>query len=293
MKNQISLEIPAKWPDYELLDSGGARRLEKFGPFILSRPDPQAIWSPKLSQQEWMQADATFIRDKSGKEYWVKKKKVPEQWKMKYENVQFWARLTPFKHTGVFPEQTSQWSWMSHLLKKEYSRPMKILNLFAYTGIASLVCAAANAHVTHVDASRPAITWARENQALSGLVDKPIRWILDDALTFVQREIKRKNYYDGIIMDPPIYGHGPKGEKWNFSTHFPQLVRLCSQVLTAKPLFFIVNAYAISSSSLMLYNTLESELGNFGGNIHVGELTLQENKGSRLLSTGIFARWSR
>lgn len=276
------------WEDYELLDTGDGHRLERFGKYRLVRPDPQIIWKPRLEKSEWLKADAVFAKEK---EAWQNKNAVPSKWLLKYEDLSFWCQLTPFKHTGVFPEQSLQWSWMKNQIITA-KRPTNILNLFAYTGIASLVAAAAGAKVTHVDASRPTIGWAKENQKASKLENKPIRWILDDAMKFVEREIKRGVRYDGIIMDPPIYGHGPTGEKWNFYTSFPKLMDLARKVLSPEPLFVIINAYAISASSLMLENVLKDFAKDLGGEIEVGELALQETLSKRLLSTGIFARWS-
>ena len=280
------------WKDYELLDSGNGMRLERFGQFRLRRPDPQAIWLPSLSRSEWDKHDAAFEETRNGKEFWMPKRKMPESWQMKYNDLTFLARLSPFKHTGVFPEQHLQWDWITEQMKKA-ARPLNILNLFAYTGLASLVAASCGAKVTHVDASKPTIAWARENQHLSGLEDKPIRWILDDALKFVLREGRRGVKYDGIIMDPPVYGHGPGGEKWSFNVSFPQLMEACTQILSDKPVFVLINAYAISSSSIMLGNVLSSYMKKHQGTIEYGELALQEsNPSKRLLSTGIFSRWS-
>lgn len=275
------------WEDYELLDTGDGHRLERFGKYTLVRPDPQIIWKPRLDKSEWLKADAVFA-----KEEWQNKNNVPKKWLLRYENLTFYAELTPFKHTGVFPEQLLQWNWMKEKIKSE-TRQLNILNLFAYTGIASLVATEAGAKVTHVDASRPTIGWAKENQLASKLENKPIRWILDDASKFVEREIKRGVRYDGILMDPPIYGHGPTGEKWSFNTSFPRLLDLCRQVLSNDPVFILVNAYAISASSLMLENVLGDFAKGLGGEIEVGELALEEKISKRLLSTGIFGRWSK
>jgi 23S rRNA (cytosine1962-C5)-methyltransferase len=276
------------WQDYELLDSGDGHRLERFGEYRLVRPDPQIIWKPSLPKTEWLKADAVFAKEK---EEWQNKNNVPKRWLLEYDNLKFWAQLSPFKHTGVFPEQSLQWQWMKEKIVTA-NQQLNILNLFAYTGIASLVAAAAGAKVTHVDASKPTISWARENQKASGLEDKPIRWILDDAGKYIEREIKRGVRYDGIIMDPPIYGHGPHGEKWNFFSSFPRLLSLCQQVLSKEPVFLIINAYAISASALMLENCLKDFSKELGGTIEVGELALEEKNSKRLLSTGIFARWS-
>ncbi len=293
------------WKDYELLDSGSGMRYERFGPYTTVRPDPQAIWQPK-NLGEWHKADVQFLRTHADKGQWKFKRAIPEKWKMSWKNLSFWAQLTSFKHTGVFPEQSLQWEWMQEKIKERInyssskarsSQPSvsnnkpKILNLFAYTGIATIACTEAGAEVTHVDASKPSISWARENQIISGLQNKPIRWILDDCLKFVEREVKRGNTYDGILMDPPVYGHGATGQIWKFNDHFPKLIEQCSRLLSPNPLFFVVNAYAISSSAIMLENVLSDYLPK--GKIEVGELCLQETLGKRLLSTGIYARWSK
>lgn len=278
------------WSDYTLIDSGNGRKLERFGKYILVRPDPQIIWQPRLSKNEWDTADATFERIREDKGRWVFKKEIPTSWEMSWNELTFLVKLSPFKHTGVFPEQMLQWQWMQEKITQA-NRPTNILNIFAYTGLASLALASAGARVTHVDASRPAISWARENQLASNLQDKPIRWILDDALKFCEREIKRGNKYDGIIMDPPVYGHGPTGQIWKFNEHFPILLSMCSKLLSNHALFVVVNAYAITASSLMLENVLQDRLPIQQSNIDVGELALQESSSGRLLSTGLFARW--
>ena len=272
------------WADYELLDSGNGQRLEKFGKYVISKPDPQTIWKPSLSEAEWDRADAKFLEKD-----W-NQNNVPQKWPLEYNNVKFYAKLTPFKHTGVFPEQILNWEYMTDKIKKA-EKEVNVLNLFGYTGIASLVCAAHNAKVTHLDGSKPAITWARENQTLSGLSDKPIRWILDDAVEFTAREARRGNVYDAIVMDPPVYGHGPSGEIWDFNKSFPELLANCKKILSQNPVFVIINAYAISSSSLMLTNTMEDYLDLPQEKIEYGELALQEKNRNRLLSTGIFARY--
>jgi 23S rRNA (cytosine1962-C5)-methyltransferase len=269
--------------DYDLIDSGDGRRLERFGKYLLDRPDPEVLWQKNLPENEWQKADAVF------RDHWIIKTDIPEQWELSYNDIKFWARLTPFKHTGVFPEQASQWDYILENLK---SKNANVLNLFAYTGIASLFSAKAGAKVTHLDASRPAITWANENRELNGMQDAPIRWIIDNAITFTEREIKRGVKYDAIIMDPPVYGHGPNGEIWDFNKDFPRLLKNCKQIISDKPLFVLVNAYAVSSSSTSLANTLQGFFGKLGGNIENGELTLKEKSGGRLLSTGIWAKWN-
>jgi len=271
--------------NYELIDSGNGRRLERFGDYILDRPDPEVLWQKSLPDDEWQKADAVF-RDK-----WIQNISMPDKWPMDEQNIKFWVKLSPFKHTGVFPEQAGQWKTISDSIKSV--NQVNVLNLFAYTGIASLFAAKAGAKVTHLDASRPAITWANENRDLNGMQDAPIRWIIDDAVKFTEREIKRGVKYDAIIMDPPVYGHGPTGEIWDFNKDFPMLLNNCRQIISDNPLFVLVNAYAISSSSTTLANTIQGYFGNLGGTIENGELTLKEKSAGRLLSTGIWAKWSK
>lgn len=280
------------WKDYELIDSGGALRFERFGPYKTVRPDPQAIWQPSLPQSAWEEADVKYIRTVRDQGQWKFKRHLPEKWLMQWKQISFWTRLTSFKHTGVFPEQSLQWDFIDEQIKHA-KRPIHVLNLFGYTGIATLVAAASGAKVTHVDASKPSITWARENQLASKLQDKPIRWILDDAVKFVEREVRRGNTYDAIIMDPPVYGHGPTGQIWKFSENFPRLMQQVTKLLCPNPLFVVVNAYAISASAVMLENVLSDNLKHLKGTIVSGELCLEESSSKRLLSTGIFARWSK
>ncbi|MBI3985134.1 MAG: class I SAM-dependent methyltransferase [Candidatus Levybacteria bacterium] len=274
------------WQDYELLDSGNGKRLERFGKYIISKPDPQAIWKPHLPKADWDKADATYLDEEKK---W-NKNSLPDKWPLSYKNVKFYAKLTNFKHTGVFPEQVLNWDFIEEKLKNT-KKEINVLNLFGYTGIASLICSANGAKVTHLDGSKPAISWARENQQLSGLADKPIRWILDDAVEFTAREARRGNMYDAIIMDPPVYGHGPNGEIWDFNKSFSVLLENCRAALNKNPLFVIINAYAISASSLMLRNMMEDYLKLPKDQIQCGELALEENDRNRMLSTGIIARF--
>lgn len=269
--------------DYELLDSGNGLRLERFGKYIISKPDPQTIWNPSLENSEWEKADAKFKNN-----IWIKKDGFPNNWDVEYKDLKFMTKLTNFKHTGIFPEQSINWDFIEKTIAVSKSKP-NILNLFAYTGAASVVALASGAKVTHVDASKPSITWAKENQLLSNLSEKPIRYILDDAIEFCSREVRRGIKYDGIIMDPPVYGHGPTGQLWDFNKSFPILLDNCSKLLSANPLFVIANAYAVSSSAIMLKNLFEDYFPK--GNLEFGELAL-EQQNSRLLSTGIFSRIS-
>lgn len=279
------------WSDYFLIDSGKGFRLEQFGNYTLKRPDPGAIWETSEGKDIWDKAQASFI-DVRGKGKWVEVIKMPEKWLMQWEDLSFYAKLAPFKHTGVFPEQILQWQFIKDRIKS-VKQNVNILNLFGYTGIATLVSANSGASVTHVDASKPTLAWARENQAVSNLQSKPIRWILDDAVKFTAREVHRGVRYDGIILDPPVYGHGPDGEIWDFNKSFSELLGLLRQVLSPIPLFVVVNAYAVSASSLMLENVMQDFAKDLGGKIESGELGIQQKNGKRSLSTGIFSRWYR
>jgi 23S rRNA (cytosine1962-C5)-methyltransferase len=286
----MDILFPTTWVDYQLLDTGDGQRLEKFGPYTLIRPDPQIIWHKHLPKETWTKADATFTRDTADKGTWKTWTKVPGQWPMRWKELTFLARLTPFKHTGVFPEQAVHWEWLQDLIRQRSNQP-NILNLFGYTGGATLASVTAGAKVTHLDASRPAIAWARENQEAAGLTDKPIRWIIDDAVKFVTRELKRGTKYDGILMDPPVYGHGPEGEIWSFEKSLPELLNLCRRVLSPNPLFLLINAYAVSTSAVTLANVLGDITKDLSGEITYGELGLKEIASPRILSTGIWARW--
>lgn len=270
--------------DYELLDSGAGRRLERFGSVVLDRPDPEVLWQKSLAESDWKKADARFNRN------WVRIGKIPNEWQIAVDELKFLLKLTPFKHTGIFPEQYWEWQYISEITAASTQKP-RILNLFAYTGVASIFAAKAGAVVTHVDASKPSITWANENRSLNKMDNYPIRWIVDDAIKFTEREIKRGNKYDAILMDPPVYGHGPTGLPWDFTRDFAKLLRNCSQLISNTPLFVIVNAYAVSTSATTLANTLQGYFNKFGGDIDFGELTLKEKSAGRLLSTGIWARW--
>lgn len=303
MNNKFSqLETAETHWDFQLLDSGYGFRLEQWGKVILSRPDPQIIWQPSLPKSEWDKAWATFkpgIGDDKG--HWEIKKSLPNPWIIKYQNTNFLLKLSPFKHTGIFAEQAANWEWMLNRIQNTEFRKLtekpiqnskvKILNLFAYTGGATTVLAKSGCQVTHVDASKPAISWANENYKLNNLSKDSVRWILDDAVKFVKREIKRNVKYDGIIMDPPAFGHTPSGKTWKFNYNLPELLSDCIQLLSPTAKFLIINGYATNSSALALYNLLEDNTKHLKGSIEAGELCLKQ-KNERLLSTGIFARWS-
>lgn len=299
--NQELILKQIDWKDYELIDSGAGERLERFGEFVLRRPYPEIVWQRLESEAVWNSADAIFTKTGGDKGYWQTKRQLPESWKLPWNDVAGMVHLSPFKHTGIFPEQSAHWVWMKELLtKRKIENPEmqpQVLNLFAYTGMASVVCTQAGAKVTHVDSSRSAIGWAKQNQLASGLDERSIRWILDDVMKFVTREVKRGVKYDGIIMDPPAYGHGASGEIWDFKTSFPKLLELCKQILVADPLFVLVNAYAIDLSAEKLGRIVGDKLQFTVDAIEYGELVLEEsgsqNGQSRLLSTGIFARYSK
>ncbi len=280
------------WTDYELLDSGAGSKLERFGPYRFVRPEPQAILQPTLDEQEWRRADAVFRTDSNTEGgRWSFNRQIEPQWIMRYKNLSFWAQPTPFRHMGVFPEQANQWDWVRGHVEAARGQA-RVLNLFGYTGIASLAAASAGAAVTHVDASKKTIGWARENQVLSGLDDRPIRWILDDALKFVRREVRRGAQYDGFIIDPPPFGRGPKGEIWRIDDGLPELLRECRQLMSDAPLFMVLTAYAIRFSALSLRYLLSETIADFGGTLAGGEAVIPEQRTDRLLSTAIFARWS-
>jgi 23S rRNA (cytosine1962-C5)-methyltransferase len=284
------------WKDYALIDSGDGQKLERFGPYTFVRPDGQALWPCRLSEKEWA-FDAAFSGQESEEMgRWRFIKRVPETWPISWDGIKFHARCTPFRHLGLFPEQSVHWRWCRDLIqarvKRQPANPPKILNLFGYTGVASLVCAKAGATVTHVDASKKAVGFARENQALAGLDDRPIRWIVDDALKFVEREVRRGNRYDGIILDPPKHGRGPTGEIWKLEEGLGKLLSACTQLLSDDALFLVATVYAVRLSFLALDNSLAAALGERVGLREAGEMAIPEQGSGRALPTAIFARWS-
>ncbi len=286
---------PALFPDHALLDSGEGEKLERFGELVLARPDPQALWRRRLGTAAWKKADLSFVResDRGGRWEPRSKARAKEGWTVGFDGARFWIRPTPFKHVGLFPEQAANWAWTgARLGAPEEPRPEKprLLNLFAYTGAASVLAALQGAEVTHVDASRTALAWARENAELSGLPEKAIRFVLDDALVFARREARRDARYHGILIDPPHHGRGPKGEKWQFETGLAPLLEACEKLLAERS-FLILSSYAIGYSALAFENLL-GELE--GGSVESGELVLrEEGEGGRLLPCGFCARWSR
>lgn len=285
------IEITKSQTAYELIDSGEGEKLERFGLYTLRRPDPQALWSKTLEESRWKKADAFYVRSGS-KGQWQFKEGVPKEWQIQFSVLTLTISPTPFKHTGLFPEQLSNWLWMDNLIKNNKEK-VKVLNLFGYTGGASLMCARAGAEVVHVDASKTAIGWGRENAKLSGLEDASIRWILDDAVEFVKREVKRGNKYDAILLDPPAFGHGPNGESWKIEEDFLPLLGHLKGLLSEQPLFFLINGYSSGYSSVAYKNNLLSFKEKYGGVLEEGELAIEESKTGRLLPSGIFARWAR
>src|SRR3989344_1030314 len=279
---KILIAKPSK--DYELLDSGQGEKFERYGDFTLVRPDPQALWPKRLIDAEWQKASAKFVREgKSG--HWRQDKEMPKNWQIELGGLRFILKLSAFKHVGLFPEQQENWRWIRETIKNS-KREVSIINLFGYTGGATLAAAEAGAKVCHVDGSKVSIDAARENAKLSGLDSKPIRWILDDAMTFVKREARRGNTYDGIIMGPPTYGRGPKKELWQIEENFPELIKECKKILSKKPLFVLINGYASGYSAVAYRNNLMELVSLQGGDIEVGELAIEESKGGRLLPAG-------
>lgn len=294
-----NIVIENGWQNYVLLDSGNGRKLERFGKITVSRPEPQALWSPSLPESEWKKADAVFTnaseKEDEEKGSWTQKGKLPESWPVEVEGATMLCRLMSYRHMGLFPEQRPHWQWMADQIKsssKTLKRPFKLLNLFAYTGAASLIAAANGAEVTHVDASKKAIGWCKENQEASGLGISKIRWICDDAAAFVAREIRRGNKYDGILLDPPRYGRGPDGEVWRFETDVAPMLKNCAELLSDDAQFMILTAYALRLSPLTLDHMMKDALGDRKGTRDYGELLLMDQTKSRPLATSMFARWS-
>ncbi|MDR0979126.1 MAG: class I SAM-dependent methyltransferase [Lachnospiraceae bacterium] len=282
--------IASDWKDYEIIDMADGQKLEKWGNVKLIRPDPQIIWKEKTHPNEWNNANAVYSRSKTGGGSWEYKAKIAPSWKVSYKNLTFNVKLMGFKHTGLFPEQAANWDWMIEKIAKA-KREIKVLNLFAYTGGATVACAYAGASVCHVDSSKGMVEFAKENILASKLDKKPVRYIIDDVFKFVQREIRRGNKYDAIIMDPPSYGRGSNGEVWQFENSISDLVKLCEKVLSDKPLFFLINSYTTGISSKVLSNILEINLGKYNGKISDGEVGLPMRNSKLILPCGIFSRF--
>ena len=277
------------WKDYEVIDCSKGEKLERWGDYILVRPDPQVIWDTPRKEKGWHKMNAHYHRSKKGGGEW-QFFDLPQQWSIHYRNLTFQLKPFSFKHTGLFPEQAANWDWFSELIKKA-GRPVKVLNLFAYTGGATIAAAAAGASVTHVDASKGMVTWAKENAASSGLADAPIRWIVDDCVKFVEREIRRGNHYDAIIMDPPSYGRGPKGEIWKIEESIHPLVKLCAQLLVDRPLFFLINSYTTGLQPAVLSYLIGTELKRFPGKVTADEIGLPVSSNGLTLPCGASGRF--
>ena len=290
--NQIKTFYSRDWEDYELLDTGDHQKLERFGKYILVRPYEDAFWKKSLPQKEWERADGVFFSSKKGeKSGWKIGNKIDKKWDMSYKDMKFSVSPTPFRHLGFFPEQASHWNLIEDKIKNS-KRKIRFFNLFGYTGIASLFALRAGAEVTHLDASKQSIDWLKENQELSGLDKLPMRVILDDALKFVEREIRRGNKYDAIVMDPPKFGRGPKGETWKIEENLPELLLKIKKILSDKPLFVILTSYSTESSSLSLGHSLEDMMKDFKGSIDTGELCILEKSNNRAISLANTAIWS-
>ena len=281
--------ISKDWKDYEILDMANGEKLERWGDIILIRPDPQIIWKNKSKPELWKKANAHYHRSKSGGGEWEYIKNVPKAWKIKYKNLTFNLKPMGFKHTGLFSEQAVNWDFMISKIKNA-GREIKVLNLFAYTGGATVACASAGASVCHVDSSKGMTAWAKENVQASGLSDKPVRFIIDDVIKFVQREIRRGNKYDAIVMDPPSYGRGANGEVWNIEESLYMLVELCTKVLSDKPLFFLINSYTTGLSPTILANILSMTIKK-KGKVTCGEVGLPMKDSNLILPCGIYGRW--
>ena len=281
------------WQDYELLDTSRGERLERWGEIILIRPDPQILWDTPRRDPRWKQAHARYHRSNTGGGQWERYRPIPDSWQIAYGDLQFALKPMGFKHTGLFPEQAVNWDLMAHLIEKE-NRPVKVLNLFGYTGAATLACVAAGAHVTHVDASKGMVAWGKENAVASGLADKPMRWLVDDCVKFVQREQRRGNTYDGILMDPPSYGRGPGGEVWKLEEQVYPLVAECVKLLSDDPLFFLINSYTTGLSPSVMQYVLGTLLPkDIGGTLSADEIGLPVTDSGMVLPCGATAMWCK
>ena len=283
--------IADQWKDYEVLDTSEGEKLERWGEYLLVRPDPQVIWNTPKELPGWRKMNGHYHRSSKGGGEW-EFFDLPKQWEIAYKELRFNLKPCSFKHTGLFPEQAVNWDWFSDKIRKP-GRPVKVLNLFAYTGGATLAAAAAGAAVTHVDASKGMVNWAKENAKSSGLEEAPIRWLVDDCMKFVEREIRRGNHYDGIIMDPPSYGRGPKGEIWKIEDSIYDFIRLCTKILSDDPLFFLVNSYTTGLAPAVLTYMLSTELKRFGGHVDSQEIGLPVTKTGLVLPCGASGRWEK
>ena len=281
-----------QWKDYEVLDTSNGEKLERWGDYFLVRPDPQVLWDTPKKLRQWKKPNGHYHRSHKGGGQW-EFFDLPKTWDIQYKELKFHLQPFSFKHTGLFPEQAVNWDWFSDKIRKA-NRPIKVLNLFAYTGGATLAAAAAGASVTHVDASKGMVNWAKENAQLSGLREKPIRWLVDDCVKFVEREIRRGNHYDGIIMDPPSYGRGPKGEIWKIEEKIYPFIELCTKILSDDPLFFLVNSYTTGLQPAVLTYMLETQVAaKFRGKVVSDEIGLPVSSNGLVLPCGASGRWEK
>lgn len=287
------MNLASNWKDYEILDMANGEKLERWGNIVLIRPDPQIIWKEKTFPEKWKRANAKYNRSKTGGGSWENTSKLPKAWQINYKNLTFNIKPMGFKHTGLFPEQAVNWDWMINKIKNE-KREIKVLNLFAYTGGATVACLSAGASVCHVDSSKGMTAWAKENVISSGLEKAKVRYIVDDVVKFVSREIRRGNKYDAIIMDPPSYGRGANGEVWKFEENIYDLIKLCMNVLSDNPLFFLINSYTTGISSTVLENVLKMNMSEkYKGKFSAGEIGLPMTDSNLTLPCGIFAKWEK
>ncbi len=285
------MKISKDWEDYEILDMADGRKLERWGKYILDRPDPQIVWKEKSFDKKWNKVDAKYIRSNKGGGHWENISDIPQSWQVKYKNLTFNIKQMGFKHTGLFPEQAVNWDYMINKIKLS-NRKIKVLNLFAYTGGATLACLYAGADVVHVDSSKGMVSWAKENIISSNLEDKYVRLIVDDCIKFVKREIRRGNKYDAIVMDPPSYGRGANGEVWNIEENLFPLIKLCEEVLSDNPLFFLINSYTTGMSSKVLENILNITVNKkCKGKVSSGEVGLPMTDSNLVLPCGIYGLW--
>ncbi len=283
--------ISKDWKEYQLLDSGGGQKLEQFGPYRLSRPEPRAIWKKALDEESWTSADAVYIpAEKGGGGHWEFQRDFDKRWKMGYKDLDFWIEIDASKQVGVFPENATHWDWIGKQVKK-HEGTCNVINLFGYTGLATLAAAHAGAEVTHVDSSKRAVRFGKENQFLSGLETAKVRWMVDDALKFIQRETRRGNKYDGLIMDPPKYGLGPNKERWEFFKQFSVLCENARAILSENPRFVVVTAYALESPPEVLEESMQSMMRRKGGEFEFGDLITAEKSAGRRLNNSIYGRW--
>ncbi len=287
------MNIASNWKDYEILDMANGEKLERWKDVILVRPDPQIIWKDKTFKDKWNKVNAKYIRSNTGGGKWEYNKQIPKSWQIKYKNLCFNIKPMGFKHTGLFPEQAVNWDWMMNKIKNA-KREIKVLNLFAYTGGATVACLSAGGSVCHVDSSKGMVSWAKENVISSGLQDRKVRYIVDDVVKFVNREIRRENKYDAIIMDPPSYGRGANGEVWQFEENIYDLVNLCTKVLSDNPLFFLINSYTTGISSTVLENILRININKkYKGTFSNGEIGLPMTDSKLILPCGIYGKWEK